>query len=100
MQTSRFKKFLEVVFGHPSLPLEITFGCRYIPHTRVIGFFPTLVVVGHCTPVTRSALLPLVAALSTSSSALVGVFSGCGLTTVRSRSHISEDKSGPNCLLT
>jgi hypothetical protein len=70
MWIDRFKKFLKVVFGQPSLPLEIAFSSHYKPLAEVVGFLPIIVVAGHYSKVTWSALLPLLVVLS----ALPGAF--------------------------
>jgi hypothetical protein len=78
MQTGRFKKFLELVFGWPSLPLEVTFGSRCKPLAGVIGLLAIVVVAvaSHHGTMMGSALLPLLAALSAFPGAFDGGLSG------------------------
>jgi hypothetical protein len=73
MPIGRFKKFLEVVFGWSSLPLEITFDSRYEPLTGVVDLYPTIVVARSYSKAMWSALLSLLATLS----AFPGTFDGC-----------------------
>jgi hypothetical protein len=47
MQTGRFKKFVEVVFGRTSLQLEVTFDSHYEPLAGVVSFIATIAVAGH-----------------------------------------------------
>jgi hypothetical protein len=63
IRIGRFKKFLEVVFGQPSLPLEVAFDSRYEPLTRDAGFLTAVVIAGHHGDATGSMLLPLLAIL-------------------------------------
>jgi hypothetical protein len=79
MRTGRIKKFLEVVYGRPSLPLEVTFDNRYEPLAGAIGFLTTIVVAGHYGNAMWSVLLPLLATLSTFLGALYGGLGGRSL---------------------
>jgi hypothetical protein len=47
MRTSWFEKFLEVTFGWPSLPLEVTFGSHYALLAGVIGFLIATTITGY-----------------------------------------------------
>jgi hypothetical protein len=89
MRTGHFKKFPEVVFGQPSLPLEIAFDSLYEPLARVVSFHPAAVVAGHYSKAMWPAFLSLLAALSTLPSTFDDGLGGRGPTTAGSRSHVT-----------
>jgi hypothetical protein len=85
MKTCRFKKFLEVVFGRPCLPLEVAIGSHYELLTGVVGSL----IAGHYGNTTVSTLLPLFAALSAFPGSFHGGLGGHGLTTIGGSSHVT-----------
>jgi hypothetical protein len=89
MQIGRFKKFLKVVFGRSSLPLEVMFDGRYELLTGVVGSLIAVVVIGHYGNAMGSALLPLFATLSTFPGAFDGGLGGHGSTTVGDLSRVT-----------
>jgi hypothetical protein len=64
MQIGCFMNFFEVVFGWPSLALEVTFNSPYELLAGVVGFLIAVAVVGHYDNMMGSALLHLLATLS------------------------------------
>jgi hypothetical protein len=99
MWTGHFEKFLEVIFGWPSLPLEVAFGSRHELLTGVADFLIVVAVAGHNRNATGLALLPLLATLSAFPSTFDGGLGGCGSTTVGDRSCITLDEGYPDHLL-
>jgi hypothetical protein len=89
VRTGRFEKFLEMIFGRPSLALEVTFGSRYTLLTGVTDFLVVNTVVGYYGNMTGSPLLPLLVALSTFSGALGGGLGGYGSATVSSHFRVA-----------
>jgi hypothetical protein len=89
MQIGHFEKFLEMILGRPSLPLEITLGSRYALLTRVAGFFISAATIGCYDDATGLRLLALLAALNTFSGTLDGGLGGCGPATIGHRSHFA-----------
>jgi hypothetical protein len=89
MRTGHFKKFLKVVFGWPSLSLEITFGSRYEPLTGVVGFLTAVVIADHYGDATGSLLLSLLATLSVFHGAFDGNHGGRSPATASGCSRIS-----------
>jgi hypothetical protein len=89
MQIGRFKKFLKVVFGRSSLPLEVVFDGRYELLAGVVGSLIAVVVIGHYGNAMGSALLPLFATLSTFPGAFDGGLGGRGSTTVGDLSRVT-----------
>jgi hypothetical protein len=77
-----FEKLLEMIFGRPSLALEVVFGGRYTLLIGVTGSLVATTVVGYCGDVMGSLLLPLLAALSAFPGALDGILGGCGSATI------------------
>jgi hypothetical protein len=100
MQTSRFKKFLEVIFGRLSLSLEMAFDSRYELLAGITGFLIVITIMGHHCNAIGSALLSLLATLSTFPGAFDGGIGGCSTAIVGSRSHITRDEGNPNHLFT
>jgi hypothetical protein len=47
VQTDRFEKFLETIFGWPSLALKVTFSSRDSLLTRVTGFLIAGAIAGY-----------------------------------------------------
>jgi hypothetical protein len=89
MRTVRFKKFLKVVFGWASLPLEVVLGSYYEPFTGALGFLTAVVVAIHYGNKTGSALLPLLATLSAFPSTFDGGLGERSPTIAGSRSHVT-----------
>jgi hypothetical protein len=100
MQTSRYKKFLEVIFGRLSLSLEMAFDSRYELLAGITSFLIVITIMGHHCNATGSALLSLLATLSTFPGAFDGDIGGCGTAIVGSRSHITRDEGNPDHLFT
>jgi hypothetical protein len=98
MQIGRFKKFLEVVFGRPSLPLEFAFGSRYEPLAGVVGFHTIVAVVGHYGDAMGSTLLTLLASLSTFPGAFDGGLGRHGSATSSDHFRVTIDKGSSNRL--
>jgi hypothetical protein len=90
MRIGRFKKFLEVVFGWPSLTLEVTFDSRYELLTGVVSPLIVIVVAGHHGNAVGPVLLPLLATLGAFPSTINGGLGGCGPTIVGGRSLITS----------
>jgi hypothetical protein len=89
MWTGRFKKFLEVVFGRPSLPLDVTFGSHYEPLVTAVGFLTAVFVASHYSNAMESALFPLLAALRVFPNAFDGGLGGSSLAAAGGRSHVT-----------
>jgi hypothetical protein len=89
MQTSHFKKFLEVVFGQPSLPLDFMFDSHYELLAGIVGSLITVAIVAHCGDAMGSALLPLLATFITFPVTLDSGLGGCGPATIGDRSHVT-----------
>jgi hypothetical protein len=96
MKTGRFKKFLEVVFGQPSLTLEVAFGNRYELLTGVVGSLIAVPFADHYGNTMMSALLPLFATLSAFLGSFRGGLGGHSPTTIGGSSHVTWDEDGPN----
>jgi hypothetical protein len=82
VRTGYFEKLLEMIFGWPSLVLEVMFGGRYTLLILVTDSLVVTTVVGYCGDVMGSLLLPLVAALSAFPGALDGILGGCSSATI------------------
>jgi hypothetical protein len=89
MRTGRFKNYLEVVLGRPSLSLEVAFNSRYEPLTGAIGSLTAVAVAGYYGNVTGSQFLPLLATLSAFPAAFDGALCSCGPATTGGCSRIS-----------
>jgi hypothetical protein len=89
MRTGRFKKFPEVVFGQPSLPLEVTFDSRYEPLTGAVDFLTAVAVAGQYGNATGSALLSLLATHTAFPSAFDGGLGGHDSASVGGRSRVT-----------
>jgi hypothetical protein len=89
MLTVHFKKFLKVVFGWASLPLEVVLGSCYEPLTGTLGFLTAFAVAIHYGNKMGSALLPLLATLSAFPSTFDGGLGERGPTIVGGRSHVT-----------
>jgi hypothetical protein len=89
MQTGCLKKLLKVVFGRPSLPLEVSFDSRYELLIGVVSFLIVVAVASHYGNVMGSTLLPLLAALSAFPGTFDGGLGGCGPATIGGCSRIS-----------
>jgi hypothetical protein len=85
VQTGRFEKFLEMIFGQSGLALKIAFGSHYILLIRVAGSLVATAIAGYYGDAMRSPLLPLLAALSAFPGALGGALGGCGSATISTR---------------
>jgi hypothetical protein len=64
MQTGHIKKFLEMIFGWPSLSLEFALGSRYALLTGVTEFLIATATAGCYGEAMGSPLLPLLDTLS------------------------------------
>jgi hypothetical protein len=89
MWTCRFKKFHQVVFGRPSLPLEVTFGSCYEPLAGAVGFHTAVAIAGQYGNASGSALLPLRATLSAFPGAFVSGIGGRSPATASDCSRVS-----------
>jgi hypothetical protein len=99
VQTSCFKKLLDVVCQVSLLAFEVTFGSH---DTLLVGAVCFLVVVveagSKCDPLGASFLPPF-ATFGAFSGAMVGGFGRCPTATTRGHFPIALDKDDPNCLL-
>jgi hypothetical protein len=84
-----FEKFLEMIFGCLSLPLEVVFDSRYELLTGVASFLIAAATAGCYGDMTKSPLLPLLATLNAFSSSFDGGFGERGPTTVGRHSHVA-----------
>jgi hypothetical protein len=84
-----FKKFLEMIFGRPSLPLEVALDNRYELLTGVTGFLIIITTAGCYGDMMGSPLLPLLATHNAFSGTSDGGFSGRGLATIGRRSRVA-----------
>jgi hypothetical protein len=89
MRIGHFKKFLKVVFGRPSLSLEITFGSRYEPLTGADGFLTAVVIADHYGDAMGSSLLSLLATPSVFPGAFDDNHGGCSPATAGGYSRVS-----------
>jgi hypothetical protein len=84
-----FKKFLEMIFGRLSLPLEVALDSRYKLLTGVTGFLIVITTAGCYGDTMGSLLLPLLATRSAFSATFDGGFGGRGPATVGRRSRVA-----------
>jgi hypothetical protein len=84
VQIRHFEKFLKMIFGHPSLAIEVMFGSRYTLLNRVVGSLVATAIAGYYGDVMGSPLLPLLAALSAIPSTLDSGLGGCSSATISS----------------
>jgi hypothetical protein len=89
MQIGHFEKFLEMMFGHPSLLHEITHDSRYKLLTGVVSFVITVAVASCYGDTWGSPLLPLIATINTFSRTFDSCFGGRGPATVHHRSRVA-----------
>jgi hypothetical protein len=85
----RFKKFLEVVFGWPSLPLEVTFGSHYEPLVGAVSFLTAVVIASRYGNAMESALFPLLATLRVFPNAFDGGLGGSSPAAAGGRSRVT-----------
>jgi TctA family transporter len=89
MQIGQFEKFHKVVFGQPSLLLQVTFGSHYEPLTRVVGFLTAVAIASHHGDAIGSVLVSLLATHSAFAGAFDGVLGGRSSATARGHSRVS-----------
>jgi hypothetical protein len=84
-----FEKFLEMIFGRPSLPLEVTLDSCYELFIGVTGFLIVITTAGCYGDAMGSPLLPLLTTLNAFSGTFDGGFGGRGPATVGRRSRVA-----------
>jgi hypothetical protein len=85
VQIGHFEKFLQMIFGHLSLALEVMFSSRYTLLNGVVGSLVATAIASYYGNVMGSPLLSLLAAFSAVPSTLDSGLGGCSSATINSR---------------
>jgi hypothetical protein len=98
MQASSFEKFLEMIFGWPSLSLDVALGGHHALLIGVTGLLIAATATGCYSDVMGLLLQHLLVTINTFSSALGGDLCGCSSAAPSRHPRAAWDEGGPNHL--